>query len=100
MSLSIILQRRYAMSERCIMVVRTSEELSEVLRFYQHHREDHPLPAEWQEDFTKIDLDGQGNHEIVFTRDSRKGTLTVEVDLGLPRTAEVFITDHTGDGLG
>jgi hypothetical protein len=35
----------------------------------------------------------------IFTKETWKGTVKVEVDVGLPKTAEVFITDHTGEGL-
>ena len=35
----------------------------------------------------------------IFTKETWKGTVKVEVDVGLPKTAEVFITDHTGEGF-
>jgi hypothetical protein len=87
-----------------IMAQRTPREVREFLGWYQEYREANPLPRDWSEDLTEIkayaeDNTTNGYPELVFTKDTWKGTVKVEVDVGLPQTAEVFITYHTGEGI-
>ncbi len=91
------------MTERLIMKVPPPKNSRKFLRFYQAHRDEHPLPPEWSEDLSRItayaDGSPDGCPELVFTKHTWKGTVDVEVDLHLTNTAEIFITDNTGEGL-
>jgi hypothetical protein len=86
------------------MTQRSCQEVRHFLRWYEEHREANPLPRDWTEDLSEIkayaeDDTTNGYPEMVFTKETRKGTVKVEVDVGLPQTGEVFITAHTGEEI-
>jgi hypothetical protein len=73
------------------------------LRFYHQHREVNPLPWDWSEDLSGITDYAHCVHkaypELVFSKETWRGTFEIVVDLFVHDIARVIITDPTGEGL-